>query len=334
MKAAGSGIHLIKDKMRKFCLVLHFALFSLLFYSCKSTKAEYYHALDDYRINEEITQEQLDSEDYVFIRFYDVVYDQPLRPGNYLRRPIRIFGKTPDGTVYNHTALSTYITDDSFVGLTLSKEKNMARYESVLDKKSNDFMVTNSEFKSRCAVVAIPCSKVDAENLKRTLDYVTAKGTKFTYGITYNLGVPPRHWKNKKKYEKYRNFPIEYAFDSVSLEDGEEEAFSKRTFVCSTFSAYILSKSVTRIRTNFRECNINPFGFTPVDLYYIDGAFELFNCRYIDYDQACDEFMAKYPGFRKYLRDYEGDEGDEDESLPGFNLAPNRFTKKRIVARH
>ena len=96
----------------KINLSIVFLSASLLFVSCATGKIEKHR--NSIRLNDSLTEKQLSSESYIFIRLYDVVYDKALRPGNFLRRPIRFFGSVPDGTAYVHSAISTYLDDDTF----------------------------------------------------------------------------------------------------------------------------------------------------------------------------------------------------------------------------
>lgn len=281
-------------------LSIVFLFASLFLVSCASGKIE--NRRNSIHINDSLTEKQLSSESYVFIRLYDVIYDKTLRPGNFLRRPIRIFGSVPDGTTYVHSAISTYLDDETFLGLSLSKEKNMARYESVLDLQSNDYMVTLDGKKSRCAVIAVPCAESERKAVEDLLDYAGKKDSYFIYGIRKNVVAAVGHIGNYKAFSRSRNFPIEFAFGPLPMEKEPQEFFQKNVFVCSNFITYILHRSVERYRVDFMINRINFMGYTPVDLYFLDGAFEIFECEFEAYDEAVNEFVGSHPRFKKYLK--------------------------------
>ena len=287
-------------KIMKINLSIVFLSASLLFVSCATGKIENHR--NSIRLNDSLTEKQLSSESYIFIRLYDVVYDKALRPGNFLRRPIRFFGSVPDGTAYVHSAISTYLDDDTFLGLSLSKEKNMARYEPVLDLESNDYMVTLDGKKSRCAVIAVPCAESERKTVENLLDYAGSKDSHFVYGIRKNVAAAAGHIGNLKAFSRSRNFPIEFAFGPLPMEKEPQEFFQKNVFVCSNFITYILHRSVERYRVDFMINRINFMGYTPVDLYFLDGAFEIFECEFEAYDEAVNEFVEIHPGFNRYLK--------------------------------
>ncbi len=215
-----------------------------------------------------------------------------------IRRPIRLVGTAGDGVAYVHSAMSTKLRDDSFVGLSLTKKSNMAQLEMVKTPGENEYMNTLDYSRSRCIVLAIPCKNLDSQNVDRLLDYVLNHDT--VYGITKNFSAPIHHWRNLDNYSHSRNFPIEFAFDSIPLQKEPEDIFHKINFVCSSFVAYILQNSVERCRVDFLINGQTHAGYTPVDLYYIDGTFELFECGFDDYDEALESFVSRYPSFRKY----------------------------------
>lgn len=288
--------------LMKKVVFLSIAVCSLLFTSCASSKIEEQKMHSPARINCSISEKHLASESFVFLRLYDVIYDKPLRPGNFLRKPIRMFGKAPDGTAYVHSAISTVLKDDSFVGLSLSDNKNMARLESVQNLQMNDYMSTINGSKSRCVVLAVPCSKIERKGIGELLDYAKKEDSGFIYGITKNLTAAFGHMGNAKKLEHSRNFPIEFSFDPIPLDREPSEVFTKKTFVCSNFITFILDKTVERYRVGFLINGINPMGYTPVDLYYLDNIVELFECNFNDYDKALEEFLEQYPVFSKFMK--------------------------------
>ena len=125
--------------MKKVLLPL-LLFFSLLFASCASSTVGAYKRLP--RINENISARQLSSESYCFIRLYNVIYKSTFASGNFIRRPIRIVGTADDGIAYVHSAMSTKLKDDSFIGISLSSERNMVQFESVKDPGENKYMNT------------------------------------------------------------------------------------------------------------------------------------------------------------------------------------------------
>lgn len=276
-------------------------LFSLFFISCASSRVE--SVCPEIIYNEDIPESRLSSGDFVFIRLYDVKYNRFFRPGNFLRLPIKILGKAFDGNVYNHSAISTYLSDDSFIGLSLSKEKNMARYESVLNLSSNDFMATTNGNESYCTVIAVPCAESERKYIGEILDYAGSKDSFFVYGILKNASTAVYHLYNINAYEHSRNFPIVFSFGPLPLEKSPEDFFGENNeFVCSNFISYILAHGVERYRVDFLVNGIDFMGFTPVDLSYLDGAIFLFECNFQDYDSAVDGFVQRYPDFKKYIR--------------------------------
>lgn len=273
----------------------------VFFVSCASTKIrELEIARAPATINREISQKQLASKSYVFIRLYDVAYDKPLRPGNFLRKPIRMFGCAPNGTAYVHSAISTVLNDESFLGLALQKKNNMACYESVEDLSTNEYMMTIDGKRSRCIVLALPCSQLDRENVRQMVEYCGKEDSAMIYGILKNAVAAIGHWGNKKNFERSRNFPIEFAFDSIPLETEVSKVIGK-VYVCSSFIASLLQKTVERYRVDFLCNGINPMGYTPVDLYYLDEAIPLFECNFYDYDETLEEFTKLYPKFAEYI---------------------------------
>ena len=110
--------------MKKKIYFLSVLIFSSLLVSCSSTNGLKESDRPFSYINTNLTEKQLSSESYVFIRLYDISYDKALRPGNFLRGPIRILGKAGNGRYYVHSAVSHGLRDDSFVGLTLTDKKN------------------------------------------------------------------------------------------------------------------------------------------------------------------------------------------------------------------
>lgn len=281
--------------MKKVLLPL-LLFFSLLFASCASSTVGAYKRLP--RINENISARQLSSESYCFIRLYNVIYKSTFAPGNFIRRPIRIVGTADDGIAYVHSAMSTKLKDDSFIGISLSSERNMVQFESVKDPGENKYMNTLDYPKCRCLVLAVPCKNLDVENVKRLIDYVLSNDT--TYGISRIIAAPFYHWGNLDNYRHSRNFPIEFAFDSIPLQKEPEEIFHTNNFVCSTLIAYILQNSVERYRVDYLINRQHFAGYTPVDLYYLDGCFELFECSFDDYDGVLESFVTKYSEFKKY----------------------------------
>lgn len=289
--------------MKKKVYFLSVLIFSSLLVSCSSTNGLKESDRPFSYINTNLTEKQLSSESYVFIRLYDISYDKALRPGNFLRGPIRILGKAGNGRYYVHSAVSHGLRVDSFVGLTLTdKKNNMARYESVMDITTNDFMATNDARRSTCAVLAIPCTKSENEYLKKVLEYLVLPDNRFVYGILHNAQVPISHFGNGNKIMKAYNFPIEYAFSSmIDVGREPESLFPKKSYVCSSFVAYILEQCVDRVNVSFLQSRCNSLGYTPVDLYYIEGSFVLFDCSYADYDKILGDFLDSYPQFKKFI---------------------------------
>ncbi|MCQ2240267.1 hypothetical protein [Treponema sp.] len=271
--------------------------FSLLLASCASSSVGIYEKPS--RVNEAISEKQLSSESYCFIRLYDVIYRRTFCSGNMVRRPIRIIGAAGDGVTYVHSAISTMLKDESFVGLSLSKRSNMAQLETIMSPGENEYMNTLDYSRSRCLVLAVPCTNLDVENVKILLEYALVHDT--VYGISRVFSVPIQHWRNADNYRHSRDFPIEFAFDSIPLQKEPEEIFKKNIFVCSSFVSYILQNSVERYRVDFLINGQTYGGYTPVDLYYLDGAFELFECGFEQYEDALESFVLKYPEFRKYV---------------------------------
>ncbi|WP_407400635.1 hypothetical protein [Treponema sp.] len=273
-------------------------LISLLFVSCASSGVEKVKPL---RCNMELSEKQLSYESYVFIRFYDAFYDKPLRPGNFLRMPIKLLGKASDGVVYNHSSISTKLSDDSFVSISLSGNRNMVQYENVLNLEANEFMSTIDSKKSRCMVIALPCAESERLAVGALLDYALSGDSSFKYGIMKTATTGIRHWKNSKAYKRSRNFPIEFAFGPLPVLKGPEEIFDQKVFVCSNFISFILKNSIERYRVDFLVNRIDYEGVSPVDLTYLDGAMILFECGFEDYDRAMKEFVELYPRFRKFI---------------------------------
>lgn len=273
-----------------------FVSFSVLLASCASSSVGSYRKTP--RINEGISRKQLASESYCFIRLYDVIYKSTFAPGNFIRRPIRIVGTADDGVAYVHSAMSTKLKDESFIGVSLTSESNMVQFESVNDPGENKYMNSLEYPKCRCIVLAVPCKDQDVENVNRLLDYVLSHDT--IYGISRIIAAPFYHWGNLDNYSHSRNFPIEFAFDSIPLQKEPGDVFHTNNFVCSTLIAYILQNAVERYRVDYLINRQHFAGYTPVDLYYLDGCFELFECAFDEYDGVLEAFVSRYPEFKKY----------------------------------
>ena len=55
------------------------------------------------------------------------------------------------------------------------------------------------------------------------------------------------------------------------------------------------------MNVSFLQSRCNSLGYTPVDLYYIEGSFVLFDCSYADYDKILGDFLESYPQFKKFI---------------------------------
>lgn len=237
------------------------------------------------------------NEKYVFLRLYDVFYNDDYQVANILKAAISVLGPAPDGLYYSHVAISCNLKDD-FVGMTSGKENN-ARHECLSTPETNRYINSNDPSKSRCTVIAIPCSEADYENCKALIEYSTMPGSKFYFGLTDFIGIVSTRASNIHKIKKT---PL----DNSSIKDTEpiltpEEEFASRCYCCSAFCSYILIHGIQRYKDYAEKLHLNYRGVTPADLYSVQGARPLFNCYYPNYDNALSEFIEQYPEFAEYL---------------------------------
>lgn len=238
------------------------------------------------------------NEKYVFLRLYDVCYNDEYQIANVLKAAISVLGPAPDGLYYSHVAISCNL-NDNFIGMTSGKDNN-ARYECLATPETNRYINSNEPTKSRCTVIAIPCSQADYENCKALIEYSTMPDSKFYFGLTDFIGIVSVRASNIRKI---KNSPM----NNNSINDTEpilspDEEFASRFYCCSAFCSYILIHGIQRYRDYAEKLHLNYRGVTPADLYSIQGAQPLFNCYYPDYAETLSEFIEKYPEFAEYVK--------------------------------
>ena len=288
--------------MKKFFLYFSILLV-FLFSSCALSKEA--HIKDEYVTTESggliskalKFEGEYKDEKYIFLRLYNVYYDEDFQIGNLLKAAISVLGAAPDGLYYTHVAISYKLSDD-FVGLTVGGENN-AKYESVMEPEKNRYLRSNDKYRSQCTVIAIPCSETDYENCKNLITYASLPTSRFYFGVTDIIGMCGVRAVNKHKIKNFSK-------DSVLVKDSElilspEETFKSHIYCCSAFCAYVLMNGIQRYKDYAEATHFSARGVTPADLYSIQGAQRLFNCHYLDYEQTLNDFVEAYPEFKEYL---------------------------------
>ena len=277
-------------------------LIVFLFFSCATKEV---HIKDEYVTTESGSliskalkfEGEYKDEKYIFLRLYNVYYDDDYQIANLLKAAIAVLGPAPDGLYYTHVAISHKLNDD-FIGMTTGGANN-AKHESVMHPEKNRYLASNDKYRSQCTVIAIPCSEIDYENCKKLIEYSSLPDSRFYFGVTDIIGLVGVKAVNKHKTKKV-------PADSVQHKDSEpilnaEEAFSSHIYCCSAFCAYILMTGIQRYKDYAEATHFSPRGVTPADLYSIQGAQRLFNCHYLDYEQTLSDFIEAYPEFAEYL---------------------------------
>lgn len=278
-------------------------LLVFLLISCSTTKEV--HIKDEYvttesgaLISKELKFEgTYENEKYIFLRLYNVYYDDSYQIGNLLKAAIGVLGPAPDGLYYTHVAISHKLTDN-FVGMTAGGRNN-AKYESVMEPEKNRYLASNDKYKSQCTVIAIPCSAIDYENCKNLINYCALPDSRFYFGVTDLIAICGFRAMNKHKIKNFSADSVQPDEPSLIMEP--QNSFSSHIYCCSAFCAYILMTGIQRYKDYAEATNFSPRGVTPADLYSVQGGQRLFNCHYLEYQQTLEEFIEAYPEFKEYL---------------------------------
>lgn len=291
-----------KEKKIKKLLILNiFLISSLLLYftSCKTIPKvdENGNPIHLYKIESELNFAPVpEPSKYIFIRLYDLSYNNPLNPANFLRFCVET--TEISDTIASHAAIGFSLKDE-FYGLTSGGEHQLA-IESCTDTKSNKFMKKCDPENSIQYTYALKVTEKEYEAVKRFVeDY--ANSTEVKYDVWQNFSMASFSTKRKFFTDEDKQ-----QFGTVDYPDKEENPKTKidnweTHFVCSTFVAYTLVVNILSIRDWFEENEIDYRFVNVTDLIKIPGVVHLFSSTFEEYNNGAQAFAEANPQFLEYL---------------------------------
>ena len=315
-------------KLSKYSLLLTlFFLFSLSFYSCKTTGSLVKEVInpnppEDAAIliapelnfpevaaqaqtvteEEDTTLEQSEKVEenykYIFLRLYNPVYISPLYAANILKNGLA-FTKTEDVPDLSHSAIN-FDLNDNFYGLTLGGEHQFAK-EQCTKAAQNKYMRHCNPDKSEQITYALKVTEEEYNNAKKMVEfYAATPKLKYVSALTVKLGIFSigKRFFSSKNHRKFTTQKYPVSAKNVIVKSEDEYLYR---FVCSSFLGYVLYNNVKSVRDFFDEYGIKYDYLNVTDLSLIPGMTPLFYSNWTDYPKAAKAFVQEYPEFSEYL---------------------------------
>ena len=276
----------------RFFLPSFYLLLSNIFCSCTSTVPPEEHTSK--LINSFF--EMPESEDaYIFFRFYDPVYKNPLYIANLLKTGIEIT-EVNDFSA-SHVAFS-FSLDDCFLGLTSFTTPNLD-YEICSDNFYNPYITQCDKKKSKAYIYALKVTKEERDAAVKIIQ----DNRNVTYDTMMNFIMADRSIKRifvRKEEDKKLDIYGRTEQNTDEINDRENMIENKK-FVCSTFSAYILYNSVQSCHDFFYDNTIDYHYLGVTDISVLPGMQKLFECTWEDYEKSAENFVNEHKEFKPFL---------------------------------
>lgn len=284
-------------------------LFALTFQSCQSINNLARDSIDpeapkdvEYILAKEIEFPVNDDDNYkyIFFRFYNPYYNNPLYIANILKDGLELT-KTEEVPDLSHVAIN-FNLEDSYYGLTLGGVHQLAAEECVIPE-NNKYMKHCSAEKSEQITYAFKVTEEEYNRTKEFVDYyLQSTKLKYASGLNVKLAgffLKKRFFTSKEK-RQFGNvkYPKRAKNKKVNLEN-EKEVENK--FVCSTFIGYVLYNNIDSVAVFFDENNIKYEYLNVTDISLIPGMTPLFYSSWDSYIDAANAFVEEYPEFTDYL---------------------------------
>ena len=280
------------------------ACFLIYFAGCKTAPKvdEFGNPLPEYKIESELNfQEDIpEPSKYIFIRLYDLHYNNPLNPANFLRFCVK--STEVSDTIASHASIG-FSLNDEFYGLTSGGDHQLA-IESCTDTKSNKFMKKCNPKKSKQFTYALKVTEKEYNAVKVFVEGY-ANSTEIKYDVWKNFDMASFATKRKfftdEEEQKFGNVKYPYLKDNKKTKIDNWETH----FVCSTFVAYTLVVNIMPIRYWFLDNKIDYRYVNVTDLIQIPGVVKLFESPFYAYNEGALAFVEENPEFGEYLDLYE-----------------------------
>lgn len=288
----------LKSISKFFNFSLLFLLF-FAFFSCKSTNSinkNEFSAEEPYLLKEDISFPQTEEPyKFIFIRFYNPVYSNPLYYANLLKNLIKITEITDFTT--SHSAIG-FSLDDNFYGLSASGSREL-KIEHCTDSKSNTYMKNCNPKKSEQLTIALKVRESEYENIKKEVEAsVDNPLIRYDVGINFPIGSISinRKFFAKKENKKFGTVKYPKRKDTKKIKE-----YENGDFVCCTYIATVLNNNVPEINQWFLEHNVDYQRLTVSDLIYLPNTVQLFYSNWENYELAALAFATENPEFLQYL---------------------------------
>ena len=299
----------ISKSFKSYLPLIIVLFFALTFQSCQSTKIPARDSIDPeapadvhfivaHEVEFPVTED--DNYKYIFFRFYNPHYNNPLYIANILQDGLELT-KTEEVPALSHIAIN-FNLEDTFYGLTLGGEHQLAAEECVIPENNKYMKHCNAE-KSEQLTYALKVSEKEYESTKQFVEYyLNSTELKYASGLNVKLAgfYLKRRFFTKKEKRQFGTvkYPKKSKNKKVSLEN-EDELDNK--FVCSTFIGYVLYNNVESVEQFFDEHGIKYEYLNVTDLSLIPGMTPLFYSSWDTYNEAARAFVDDFPEFSDYL---------------------------------
>lgn len=230
---------------------------------------------------------------YCFIRLYQTEYKKTLSFGNLTKTVNSLLTDTAKNNKrYTHAAINFQL-NDNFVGVNFGQQGSAIKIEHLKTLGTEEGTPQDRE-NSKFDVYCLKLTKSEYEYLKKNLSNLK-KNNKFKYSffVLLTLSVDLLFGTIKNKL-----FSISKE-DSVEVK--EDLTQSEQGLICSTFVAFVLSKTSEIYKKYFGMTDKYLTKVTPNDLTYIPGIEFMFGGKWSEYRKKVNNFVNDNKEFKEYL---------------------------------
>ena len=284
---------------------LFLIIFSLFFWGCKTTSTidkSSFTPEAPYYVEEELSFPAVEEPSrYIFLRFYNPNYNNPLYIANLLQGGIKL-AEVSDMTL-SHIAINFSLEDD-FYGLTSGGYFQLAQ-ESCEHPEENKYMRHSNPDLSEQLTFALKVPQSEYESLQQTVEqYAQSHKVKYRVSKVFKIALFSLKRRYLTRKENRQIGALQYPKSTLSEKKESDPAYMENKFLCSTFIAYILQKNISSVQQFFEENNINYRYMTVTDLLKIPDLQLLFYSTWTNYPLAADAFVLSNPEFQTYFQSY------------------------------
>ena len=271
---------------------LLFTLFLILVFStinCKTTANHQIHC-DDIELlyNKKLANFGSENQNYIFIRLYYPVYNNPFCVENTLKSLIGFVDIHPEK--FSHAAIG-FDLNDNFIGLTTAGNKDL-KIEHCTEIDTNPFMAKCNPKKSVQTTYAIKVSQEEYEKAREIVQFFYNEEIIYDVGLNFAIGM----FELKRKFFTSNE---EQQLEKIGIGKifPEETNQLKNRFVCSSLVSYVLINSVDSIKTFFEENNLDYNLIIPGDIPSFPGMTKLFSSSWRSYNKAAIAYAKSKNNF-------------------------------------